>query len=458
VTNPQDPHDVFEPVSDAESVRSTVENEGSNVCRAAALSSLLQEATPEMAQLAAEQRALGFSEQMIERGGRSWREGDALRSDANDPLSQDGDLDQIRFRRWNQLNETADPRQAVGFLVAMLGSPLERESAAAAAALWRGLDLPNRQRPPGIGGRRLYDRMMFDLDWTDRDPLWPWQIGWPEAPVSILLDGETLPWESDLWQRTYQRQVSRFGLDAYLDAAIVATLTRIRLDSAARSSDDITRSLAFAALEMPEADKVTPEPPPPPPVAAPRIPTLSTMIHGTWAWQGSWWVPGADFHRFIRGGYRPNVYSGGAMFSWSGAYKKNQRALAAQRFTAWAAELAPGGVQTLFGHSYGGEIAARAFSAGTPIGELILLSTPVTRYVEAASRSDVRVVDVRLRFDPVLAIARKGQRIAKRPNVTRVLLNGWRLSHGATHEESVWLAEDVAGRGQIRLESDLVER
>lgn len=47
---------------------------------------------------------------------------------------------------------------------------------------------------------------------------------------------------------------------------------------------------------------------------------LSMMIHGTWAWRGNWWYPSGDFHTYAKGAIRPNVYSGGAPFSWSGAY------------------------------------------------------------------------------------------------------------------------------------------
>jgi hypothetical protein len=461
LTTPDYSHDAFEPSSDAESARSTVADEGSNVCRAAALSSLFQQATTAMGQLTAEQRALGFSDRVIEGGGRNWRERDPLRGFDADSLTPDEDLDQTRVRRWIELNETADPRPAVGFLVAMLGSRLERESAAAAAALWRGLDLPTRQLPPpGPPRWRMYERLMFDLDRRDRgDRPWVLPFSWWGGQGPASSDGEERPWDPDLWHDTYRRLAFQLGPDRYVDAFLVTVLAQARLDEALRSPDAITRSLALAPFEFPaDRDGSLPEPPKPPPTTAPGAPTISTIIHGTWAWKGSWWRPGGSFHQFIRGNYRSNLYNRGARFSWSGAKSEEHRALAAEDFKGWVSDVAPQGIQTLFGHSYGGEIAARASSGGTPIHELVLLSTPVTSHVEAVTQSGVRVIDVRLRFDPILAMTGKPQRINARPNVTQVLLRGWRLDHGATHEESVWRTEDVARRGRIQLEADLIDR
>jgi len=222
------------------------------------------------------------------------------------------------------------------------------------------------------------------------------------------------------------------------------------LDAAIRSPDPITRSLAFAAVEPFDAGEgavgrlgATIR------IEAPEPHVVSTLIHGTWGWKGDWWRPGGAFHQFILGNHRPNLYARGARFSWSGAYSAKQRSLAARDFREWAHDIAPHGLQTVFGHSYGGEVAARAVTAGTPVNELVLLSTPVAGPAESAVHTGVRMVDVRLRFDPVLAIAGTRQRVPRHPNVTEVLLDRWRLDHGATHSELVWKAEDIARRGRI---------
>lgn len=453
MTAPHEADDIFEPSSDTESVRASAADEGSNVCRAAALSSLLQEATTAMGQLTSEQRALGFSPLMIEAGGRLWRERDPLRQLDDVPLLPEDDLNDARVHRWTELNETANPRSAVGFLIAMLGSDLERESAAAAAALWRGLGLANRQvPPPGPSRWRLYERLFFDLD-LDRRNLpeslpFPW---WGDGGSGVFR-GEQEQWDPERWREIYTRLIFGSGSDSdtYFQTFVITALTRTRLDSALRSPDVITRSLALAAAQFPDArERPILQPPAEPPPTAPGALTLSTIIHGTWGWKGGWWRPGGTFHRFILDTHRPNLYSRGAKFSWSGAYSRSQRNLAVRDFTEWAAEVAPQGIQTLFGHSYGGEIAARATCSGNRIHELVLLSTPVTKHVEQALHGDMRIVDIRLRFDPVLAVAGTGQRLAKRPNVTEVLLSRWRLDHGATHEEQVWRSEDVARRGRV---------
>lgn len=410
MTAPGDADDVFEPSAAVDSVRSSEASEGANVCRAGALSSLLQEATAAMSELVAEQRSLGFSNSIIEQGGRAWREVDPFDGQADFSISPDEDLDESRVRRWLALNETPDPGRAVSFLFAMLGSSLERESTAAAAALWRGLGLENRRwPPPGPPRWRIFDRLAFDLDDVLPDTPWgPWFWWRDQGPPLIDAESpaETIPWDSSSWRDTYTRLVFRLRGDRYLDPFIVSVLVRSRLDAAIRSPDPITRSLAFAAVEPFDAGEPLYPPPPEPPATPPGGLVVSTMIHGTWGWKGDWWRPGGTFHQFILGSHRPNLYARGAKFSWSGAYSVKQRSLAARDFRDWARDVAPHGLQTVFGHSYGGEVAARAACAGTPIHELILLSTPVTNHVASTVKPGTRIVDIRLRFDPVLAALR----------------------------------------------------
>ncbi|AGC63252.1 hypothetical protein MULP_03587 [Mycobacterium liflandii 128FXT] len=424
------------------------------MCRAGALSSLLQEATAEMSELTAEQRALGFSDSILERGGRGWCEVDPFDGQTDFSISPDEDLDESRVRRWLDLNETADPRRAVGFLIAMLGSSLERESTAAAAALWHGLGLQNRRwPPPGPPRWRIFERLAFDLDDVLPDAPWgPWF--WRRDQGPSLIDEEypteTISWEPTAWRDLYLRLAFRLRGDRYIDPFIVSILVRGRLDTAIGSPDPITRSLAFAALEPFDAGEggYPPRPPELPPTPPGGL-AVSTMIHGTWGWKGDWWRPGGTFHQFILGSHRPNLYARGAKFSWSGAYSAKHRSLAARDFQDWANDVAPHGLQSVFGHSYGGEVAARAACAGTPIHELVLLSTPVTNEVARTVKPDMRIIDVRLRFDPVLAIAGARQRLPKHSKAVEILLDKWRLDHGATHSEHVWRAEDIARRAGI---------
>jgi pimeloyl-ACP methyl ester carboxylesterase len=454
--------DTFEPRDDGSSARSDVATEGSNVCRAAALAALLRSATEATRALRTELLAIGFSELVLARGTGEWRGQEIFGRLGGPPGRLEPDLDQVRMGRWAEMNENGDPRPAVEFLLAMLGSSLERESAAAAAALWRGLGLAAQFPPQSATARRhIYDYLLFDPRYGDTIDPWllqPFILG----DLGFTTSGaeRTQPWDSDRWLNAYQQLQYRLGRNPYVDTFLIATTVQARLAQALRSPDAVTRSFAAAALVPIDTDDKPPlaQQSALPPTTTLAAASVSTIIHGTGAWIGDWWRPKVgDFHRFIHEKYRPDLYRGGAYFSWSGAYKARHRAKAAETFAEWTTELAPQGIQTLFGHSYGGEIATRAANLGVPIRQLVLLSAPVTSHVKRAAASGVDMADVRLPLDPVLALELRAQRIPRRRNVTRVITK-WRLNHGATHDESVWEQEDIAKRARIQLESNLVIR
>jgi len=426
--------------------------EGANVSRVGALSTMLGGDHEAVRSLAAELRRLGFSED-LSTGNRVWNDRTPLQSlpDFRELRDAQGVFDRIGI--WLALNESGRPQDAIAFLVALLGSELERESVAGAAALWRDLGQAGSAVPGGPRRWRLWDRF-FDI-WDEEWPDWPWLgLPWPPDPDGEARYGDedlpAIPWDPEQWNETFRRVASRFG-EPYSDLFLITVLSRWRLARGLRSPDQITRSLAMAAFQPTEpTDSLGQLPPPSGPAATPPgALVVSTMIHGTWGWKGDWWRPRSDFHEFVLRNLRPNLYSRGAKFSWSGAYSDAQRDLAARDFADWARDVAPNGIQTVFAHSYGGEVAARAIVAGARVHELVLLSTPVTSHVNACARSNLRVVDIRLRMDPVLALARARQRIPAQPNLMTVLLNRWRLDHGATHDETVWRDEDIATRVAI---------
>jgi hypothetical protein len=429
------------------------EFEGANVCRVAALSTILGGDRRAIRDAAPEMEELGIPGRLIS-SDRTWQDVDPLESFSGlqDPLSDAGDRE--RVSRWEMIGETVEPQAAVAFLVTVLGSHLERESAAAAAALWRQIGTldPRRWARRGPGWFRVWERL-YDLgerDWPE--PGW-WGLPWSVQDAPDLerdeIDRADAAWDPAQWTDIFQRAMSRLG-DPYGDVFVVGVLVRWRLGRALRSPDPVTRSLAMAAFQAPDPDgEVNVAPPDAGPATPPGALVVSTMIHGTWGWKGDWWRPRGDFHEYILRNHRSNLYSRGAKFSWSGAYRDVHREVASSDFLEWAYDVAPNGLQTVFAHSYGGEVAARAVVRGARINELVLLSAPVTNHVEAATRCDLRVVDVRLRFDPVLALARSRQRIPDRPNVTAVLLQQWRLDHGATHREDIWRQEEVAPRGHL---------
>ncbi len=422
--------------------------EGTNVCRIAALSTMLGNDREAVRQLDQELRQLGFSDR-IRNGDWSWA--GASLGNATRQLRQTDDApERRRIRQWQTINETAQPEDAIRFLIAVLGSRLERESAAAAAALWQ-LGEPSDLREFWNGPRwwRLWD---FASDFEPGAPFeswwgFPWSIPrFVEADLDEVGDQD---WDADRWAGLHERALSLMG-DRYGDSLLIRMLTGLRLAQGVRSRDPVARSLAAAAFGPEPTSNRAESPPTSPHATPPGALVISMMIHGTWGWKGDWWRPQANnFHDFILRNHRPNLYSRGARFSWSGAYRESHRIQAASDFCDWRYEVAPHGLQTVLAHSYGGEVAARATLTGAAVAELILLSVPATAPVEAAADTGIRVVDVRLQFDPILALARTRQRLRPRPNVSEVLLRQWRYDHGASHREDVWRTEDVARRGGI---------
>jgi hypothetical protein len=440
----------FEVSDSIENVYPTDENEGANVCRVAAISTMLGGDALAIREVNDEVAELGFSSS-LSAGEFSWENLDASALLNTVSLSQD--LQELRINSWGALRQDSGPDAAVSFLAAVLGSELERESAAAAAALWRDIaplaGFPPRRVDPW--GRDLSEDVyeLIGPDWPDR--LWFGGVsGQPYGWGAEFDDEDAVAWRPDRWRQVYDRIRAEFAR-SYGSVLPLSLLVRLRLGLARRSADPTTRSLANAAF-LPSGDgdgDVAPAEP-----SVPRIggQTLSTMIHGTFGWKGDWWRPRpGSFHDFVLSTHRPNLYSGGARFSWSGAYSRAQRVLAASDLRDWAGELAPTGVETVFAHSYGGEVAVRARGAGAAIDQLVLLSSPANKIVRTViADSRLSVADVRLKFDPVLALARTHQRIRPRTsNVTEVILKAWRTDHAATHQENVWNAENVASRGGI---------
>lgn len=439
--------ETFEVSDSPESATATPDNEGMNVCRVAAISIMLGGDGDGIRDLADELAALGFPPSLVF-GDFGWEGGDLL--ELLDSLEEQQDVYESRVVAWRTLQETGRMDAALAFVVAVLGSGLERESAVAAAVLSRligpvtGLVFPRFWAwPPDWPN-------VYDLGIPD----WPELLWWggPGGEPFVSDNEEELryevPWRPDAWSLLYRSAMAGSG-SARRTAAVLELLVRVRLGLALRSADPITRSLARSALLASAAATVPPSGSTTAPVAGAVV---STMIHGTWGWKGDWWRPRpGSFHDFILNTHRRNLYKEGARFSWSGAYSASERALAAADFCDWANDRARPGLQTVLAHSYGGEIAARSRIAGAAIDQIILLSSPANAYVRTAANDPaVHTVDVRLRFDPVLASARVRQRIRPLPpNVTEVILAKWRLDHGATHKQSVWLAENVASRGGI---------
>ncbi|MFI1510200.1 hypothetical protein [Streptomyces sp. NPDC020597] len=434
----------FEVSRSPESALPRPENEGVNVCRVSAISMMFSGDGTGVREVAPELEEMGFS-QSLASGEHVWPQTHPLEQFPN--LRQQGYEEEGRNRVsiWQGLNEDPQPRSATAYLVAVLGSGLERESAAAAAALWRQTGTLE-----GVPREAIWEAWHHLLHRRWPLELAPW-FPMLDGPPGLGMEGADpdepgsyLPWDAQLWTRMFDESVPR--TDPLTAPIVIHWLARWRLELALRSTDPVTRSLAMAVLPQEEGGS-----PPPPQRAAPSTSAnVSTMIHGTWGWEGDWWRPGYDFHSFMLP-HRPNLYKrSGTPFGWNGRYKTSARRTAGTEFQKWAAQEAQNGLQTLFGHSYGGEVASRAVLLGTPVRELVLLSTPANKCVRAAvSTPGVRVVDVRLRFDPVLFLARTRQRVPNQPHVAEVLFNRWCLDHGATHQPNMWVTENVMARSGL---------
>ncbi|QXG77507.1 hypothetical protein KUM42_08410 [Modestobacter sp. L9-4] len=399
----------FRVSSARESLVVSSEFEGANAARAAAVATWAIGSRETVARLREPLIELGFSERMLERQA-------SARDVSVEELERSRlgrDLDEARVQRWEQLATSAQLRDAVLYLIELLRSPLERESATAAAALWRILNEDARFAAPRlIGGLTgVFHPVSPDdaselVDWSD--------VQWADHCASW---GTAL----DLWW--------------------VQMLVEERLHLGLRSSDKLTQQIAMAAF-------LSRDPGSPPPTSSqsnrePGHAQMSTIVHGTWGWVGDWWQAGGDFFDYMKARHRPDLYDQGMEFGWDGFCRASHRAKASTRFARWATTAAPGGLRTVFAHSYGGEVVARAVNAAQPVEELVLLSVPVTPSV-AAVCTRTRVVDIRLSFDIVLGLTGYGQRLATHENVTEVILSGWNWQHGASHDDATWQHQGVA--------------
>lgn len=413
----------FVPRRDVFSAGGAPEFDGTNASRAAALAVVLRFNTLRIVEPLAEPlRQLGFADDAIFGLGDERRLVAGLSADWFAVAGAQISADDVRRESWQSLNGNSDPTAALRFLIGVLGSGAERQSAAAAATLWRVLSVV------GDPGAWTVADVLSGFDPRLRLPMGDWDPEvWRSIFTVVVPGGRTLTPED------------RFGPLRFL--------VTLRLRLARTSADPVTRSFALA-LRLDETGAPTSgstgTSAPTPPGAL----VVSTMVHGTRGWKGSWWRPKGGFHQFVATNHRPNLYGRGARFSWSGAYSHKQRVLAAEDLVDWTHEVAPNGLQTIFAHSYGGDVAAMAAMAGATTQELVLLSAPATAFANAAASSVGRVIDIRLPLDPVLCIANTQQRLAPSKNVTEVLLP-WSLSHGSSHDEHVWAAHDVASHAGL---------
>jgi hypothetical protein len=164
----------------------------------------------------------------------------------------------------------------------------------------------------------------------------------------------------------------------------------------------------------------------------------AVLTHGTFAARTRWWRPGGNFYVYLDG-LQPPLHMHDPSFGWSGQYSDGARQLAAQQMVAW---MAAQGLQQpdLFAHSHGGTVGNLATTRGQTFTRLVLLSWPVHAEWFPDFTKVQAIIDIRVRFDLVIAADRGGQTFVPPPafqNKVTSHINGW-FEHSDTHDPAYW--------------------
>lgn len=181
-------------------------------------------------------------------------------------------------------------------------------------------------------------------------------------------------------------------------------------------------------------------------LAAPRPPeTITIMIHGTWASDGSWWRPGGDFFEYVRTDLGlDDLYGKQDQFKWSGRNRDSSRDKAARELHQWIASHKAASVR-VFAHSHGANIASLATREGARLDRLVMLSPPVRKDYLPTWKNVGEAYNIQARFDAVVAIAQGGQwfkDVMKPGRVRERKLKS--RGHSASHDPEVWKQERLA--------------
>jgi hypothetical protein len=214
------------------------------------------------------------------------------------------------------------------------------------------------------------------------------------------------------------------------------------LADGAGSRDELERDLAASALAriQPEHQSLARLTRLRPPQRGGKKSHTATIVHGTWAANGTWWRPGGDYYEYVET-FRPDLYGAADRFRWTGGYSDGARAIAAQELEAWVQARALAGID-LFCHSHGANVAMLATQLGMQAGTLVLLSCPVHphKYFPNFANAN-RVVSVRVKLDLVILVDGGAQKFSH-PQIEENLLPVW-FNHSASHDPQVWQDHNV---------------
>ena len=173
--------------------------------------------------------------------------------------------------------------------------------------------------------------------------------------------------------------------------------------------------------------------------ASKTSPEISIIIHGTWASDGKWWKPKGDFFEYLKTDLkRADLYGKGDQFKWSGKNRNSKRKQAASQLSLWLKKH-PAAKVNVFAHSHGANVAMLA-THEIRIDQLVMLSPPVRSDYFAKWKNVKQAYNIQANIDPVVAIARGGQRFnLKQVKEIKLKANG----HSASHDPKVWKTEKL---------------
>ncbi len=213
---------------------------------------------------------------------------------------------------------------------------------------------------------------------------------------------------------------------------------RIRdiLHEGAASEDPLVSKLAEEALaRIDKTDPVVADLVVDAPESKPRTRESHTAVitHGTFGSDGGWYQPGGSFYAALAA-KRPDVHD--ESFRWSGAYSHSGRLAAALELKQWIGDqglVSP----DFFAHSHGGTVAHLATKQGVEFDRLVLMGWPVHGEWFPDFTKVQRIIDVRVKFDLVIALDRGGQRFRTDDFDIEEHRHGW-FNHTSTHEPDYW--------------------
>lgn len=203
------------------------------------------------------------------------------------------------------------------------------------------------------------------------------------------------------------------------------------------SEDELIRDVAATSLaryrpDDPRVAALTPEPEEP----AAGTAETSTLVHGTFAANGSWWRPNGDFWRYVDQNVWNDLYDQGDFYKWSGGYSDGARDRGAGLLVAWMNAHGAAGL-SLMAHSHGASVTMLASWRGVSFGRVVFLSSPVHPAKYNMSFAAVqRVVSIRVKLDLVLLADGSGSRF-RDSRYNEHVLPIW-FNHSATHDPDVW--------------------